>query len=167
MSEILCMPFHGMIVILMVSKQFGLKYVFASENYLLVGFTVLLTQTTHMEHSLDQAFNQHIDNNILVTGDFNININSNPSNRISRLIVSLNSEQLINSPTYFTERSSSLIDLMFIKQSTQILSSFVADPFVSAPILTLIDETTKAESDEENADLLNTYFSKQSTIDTQ
>ena len=130
MSEILCMPFHGMLVILLVSKQFVLKYVFASENYLLVGFTVLLTQTTHMEHSLDQAFNQHIDNNILVTGDFNININSNPSNRISRLIVSLNSEQLINSPTYFTERSSSLIDLMLIKHSTQIMSSFVADPFV-------------------------------------
>ena len=37
----------------------------------------------------------------------------------------------------------------------------------SAPILILIDETTKAESDEENTDLLNTYFSKQSTIDTQ
>lgn len=82
-----------------------------------------------MEHSLDQAFNQHIDN-ILVAGDFNININSNLSNRMSRLIDSLNSEQLINSPTHFTERSSSLIDLMFIKQSTQILSSFVADPFV-------------------------------------
>ena len=49
---------------------------------------------------------------------------------MSRLIDSLNSEQLINLPTHFTERSSSLIDLMFIKQSTQILSSFVADPFV-------------------------------------
>jgi len=33
----------------------------------------------------------------------------------------------------------------------------------SAPIPTLIDETTKAESDKENADLLNMYFSKQST----
>jgi len=32
---------------LMVSKQFGLTYMFVSENYLLVGFTVLLTQTTH------------------------------------------------------------------------------------------------------------------------
>ena len=39
MSEILCMPFHGMLVILLVSKQFVLKYVFASENYLLVGLT--------------------------------------------------------------------------------------------------------------------------------
>ena len=37
----------------------------------------------------------------------------------------------------------------------------------SAPIPTLIDETTNAESDKENADLLNTYFSKQSTIYTQ
>ena len=37
----------------------------------------------------------------------------------------------------------------------------------SAPILTLIDETTKAESDEEKADLLNTYSSKQSTIYTE
>ena len=49
---------------------------------------------------------------------------------MSRLIDSLNSEQLINSPTHFTKRSSSRIDLMFIKHSTQILSSFVADRFV-------------------------------------
>ena len=34
-----CMSFHGVIFKLMVSKQFGLKYMFVSENYLLVGFT--------------------------------------------------------------------------------------------------------------------------------
>ena len=44
------------------------------------------THWLNMEHSLDQAFNQHIDN-ILVAGDFNININSNRSNRKSRLIL--------------------------------------------------------------------------------
>ena len=87
------------------------------------------TQWLNMEHSLDQAFNQHIDN-ILVAGDFNININSNPSNRMCRLIDALNSEQLINSPTHYTEHSHSLIDLMFIKHSTQVISSFVTDPFV-------------------------------------
>lgn len=87
------------------------------------------TQWLNMEHSLDQAFNQHVDN-ILVAGDFNINISLNSSNKMCRLIDSLNSEQLINSPTHFTEHSSSLIDLMFIKHTNQVISSFVADPFV-------------------------------------
>ena len=50
------------------------------------------THWLNMEHSLDQAFNQHIDN-ILVAGDYNSNINSNPSNRMSWLIDPLNSEQ--------------------------------------------------------------------------
>ena len=95
------------------------------------------TQWLNMEHSLDQAFNQHIDN-ILVAGDYNSNINSNPSNRMSRLKDSLNSEQLINLPTHFTERSSSLIELMFIKQSTQILSQILLSQTLSGSTARLL-----------------------------
>jgi len=82
-----------------------------------------------MEHSLDQAFSGHYDN-ILVTGDFNTNIEASQSNKICRLINSYNATQLINSPTHITEHSQSLIDLMFVKHSRDVLSSFVADPFI-------------------------------------
>ena len=55
------------------------------------------TQWLNMEHSLDQAFSGHYDN-ILVTGDFNMNIEASQSNKICRLINSYNATQLINSP---------------------------------------------------------------------
>lgn len=87
------------------------------------------TQWTKMEHSLDQAFGGQYDN-ILVTGDFNIDTSASPSNKMSRLIASYNAEQLINSPTHITEHSSTLIDLMFVKHPHHIISSFVADPFI-------------------------------------
>ena len=45
-------------------------------------------------------------------------------------LLTYNAEQLINTPTHFTEHSSSLIDLMFIKNSQHVLSSFVSDPFI-------------------------------------
>jgi len=45
-------------------------------------------------------------------------------------MTSYNAEQLISSPTHITEHSSSLIDLIFVKNKNHILSSFVADPFI-------------------------------------
>ncbi len=51
-------------------------------------------------------------------------------NKISRLITSYNAEQLISSATHFTEHSCTLIDLMIVKHSHHIITSFVADPFV-------------------------------------
>ncbi len=84
---------------------------------------------TLLEESIDRAFNQTCDN-ILVAGDFNINVQHSVSNKIDRLIASYNAEQLINSPTHFTENSSSLIDLIFVKYTSHVISSFVADPFI-------------------------------------
>ncbi|KAH3772702.1 hypothetical protein DPMN_174045 [Dreissena polymorpha] len=43
---------------------------------------------------------------------------------------SYNTEQLITTPTQFTEHSSSLIDPVFMKNPSQLLSSYVTDPFV-------------------------------------
>ena len=79
------MSFHGMIFKLMGSKQLQV-----CQRKLPVGgiYRPPNSNNTHwlnMEHSLDQAFNQLIDN-ILVAGDFNININSNPYNRMSNLL---------------------------------------------------------------------------------
>ncbi len=84
---------------------------------------------TLLQESIDRAFNQVCDN-ILVTGDFNINVHNSTSNKISRLISSYNAEQLISTPTHYTEHSNSLIDLMFVKHTNQVITSFVADPFI-------------------------------------
>jgi uncharacterized membrane protein len=49
---------------------------------------------------------------------------------MTRLIDSYNAEQLITSPTHFTEHFSSLIDLIFIKYHQNVITSFVAEPFI-------------------------------------
>ncbi len=82
-----------------------------------------------LEESIDRAFNQTCDN-IIVAGDFNINVLNSNSNKMSRLITSYNAEQLISTPTHFTENSSSLIDLIFVKEVQHVITSFVADPFI-------------------------------------
>ncbi len=82
-----------------------------------------------MEESIDRVFDQVCDN-VLVAGDFNINVLNSDSNKISRLITSYNAEQLITSPTHYTEHSNSLIDLIFVKDTHHVITSFVADPFI-------------------------------------
>ncbi len=82
-----------------------------------------------LEESIDRAFNQ-VCENIIVAGDFNINVQQSNSNKMSRLITSYNAEQLISSPTHFTENSNSLIDLIFVKDTRHVTASFVADPFI-------------------------------------
>ena len=75
-----------------------------------------------LEQSIDQAFNTNCDT-LLVAGDFNVNIQPSSSNKVSRLISSYNAHQLINSPTHFTERSSSTIDLIFVKNPNHVITS--------------------------------------------
>jgi len=86
-------------------------------------------QWTLLEQSFDQAFSQRVDN-VFITGDFNINILKSPTNKITNLITSYNAEQLIDTPTHYTENSTSLIDLMIVKHKQHVLTSFVADPFI-------------------------------------
>lgn len=81
-----------------------------------------------IEHSIDQAFSVNCDN-IIVTGDFNINV-QHTSNKLSRLISSYNGHQLINSPTHFTETTSSTIDIIFVKSADNVIKGFVSDPFI-------------------------------------
>ncbi len=82
-----------------------------------------------LEESIDRAFNQSCEN-IIIAGDFNMNVQHSNTNKISRLITSYNAEQLISTPTHFTEYSSSLIDLIIVKDTRHIITSFVADPFI-------------------------------------
>ncbi len=81
-----------------------------------------------LEESIDRAFNQ-VCENIIVAGDFNINVLNSNTNKMSRLISSYNADQLISSPTHFTETSSSLIDLIFVKDTRHIITSFCSGPF--------------------------------------
>ncbi len=101
------------------------------------------TEWNLLEESIDRAFNQRVDN-ILVTGDFNIDILKGTPNKINRLTTSYSAEQLITTATHFTEHSSSLIDLMIVKHTNHVLTSFVADPFIPdlirfhCPIVTVL-----------------------------
>ena len=55
---------------------------------------------------------------------------SNNLNKLKELILEYNLNQLITDPTHFTETSSSLIDLILVRNQANILCSMVADPFV-------------------------------------
>ena len=55
---------------------------------------------------------------------------TNGNNKIKDLIQNYNLEQLINEDTHFTENSSSLIDLILVRNSSNILMSGVADSFI-------------------------------------
>ncbi|XP_053406441.1 uncharacterized protein LOC123527061 [Mercenaria mercenaria] len=83
---------------------------------------------TLLEESIDRA--HFHSNNVAITGDFNINVLNDQSNKISRLMSSYSSVQLISEPTHFTENSQSLIDLVFVNNPQHVISSFTADPFI-------------------------------------
>ena len=92
---------------------------------------------------IDRAYNTNIPD-IVITGDFNFNMRTNGNNKIKDLIQNYNLEQLINEDTHFTENSSSLIDLILVRNSSNILMSGVADSFIPdqirfhCPILVLL-----------------------------
>ena len=82
-----------------------------------------------IKESIDRAYNTNIVD-IIITGDFNFNMMSNNLNKLKELILEYNLNQLITDPTHFTETSSSLIDLILVRNQANILCSMVADPFV-------------------------------------
>ena len=84
---------------------------------------------TILSESIDRAYNTNIPD-IVITGDFNFNMRTNGNNKIKDLIQNYNLEQLINEDTHFTENSSSLIDLILVCNSSNILMSGVADSFI-------------------------------------
>ena len=87
-----------------------------------------------IEDSIGLAFDSNIQN-ILMTGDFNLDILKDNSNRkIRDLCQQFNFEQLINEPTHFTENSSSLIDLILTINRNNILISGVGEQFLEQNI---------------------------------
>ena len=79
--------------------------------------------------SVDRAYDTNI-TDIYILGDFNYNLSSNNRNKVTELIQTYNLHQLINVNTHFTEQSSSLIDLILVRNTAHVLTSGVLDPFI-------------------------------------
>ena len=85
---------------------------------------------TSIETSIGLAFDTTI-NDILIVGDFNFDIlKTNSSKKIQDICQHFNLQQLINTPTHFTEQSNSIIDLILTSNKNHILLSGVGDPFL-------------------------------------
>lgn len=82
-----------------------------------------------MEESIDRAFNTNIID-IFILGDFNYNLSRNSSNKMTEIIQEFSLKQLITESTHFTENSSSLTDLILVRNNTNVLTSGVADCFI-------------------------------------
>lgn len=82
-----------------------------------------------IDESIDRAFNTNTAD-IIVLGDFNYDMSKNSRNKMSTLIQEYNLKQVINESTHFTENSSSLIDLILVRNTSNVLSSAVLDCFL-------------------------------------
>ena len=82
-----------------------------------------------IEESIDKVFNTNIVD-IFILGDFNYNLLQNKDNKMTEIIQEFNLKQLITEATHFTEHSSSLIDLVMVRNTTNVLTSGVADCFI-------------------------------------
>lgn len=83
-----------------------------------------------IEDSISLAFDTNIQD-ILITGDFNLDISKQASNKkISDICQHFNLKQLILEPTHYTETSSSVIDLFLISNKNHVLLSGVGEPFL-------------------------------------
>ena len=85
---------------------------------------------SYFEQSIELALNTNID--IILTGDFNINqLNNNPNDKIGCLLTQFSLHQIITEPTYITEHSSSLLDLIIVSNPFSILYSEVGPPLLN------------------------------------
>ena len=83
-----------------------------------------------IKESVDRAYNTNLAD-IIITGDFNIDMSQNNNNKMTDLLLEYNLNQLITEPTHFTE-TSSLIDLILVRNNNNnVLNSGVADPFMA------------------------------------
>ena len=83
-----------------------------------------------MEDSIHLAVDTGI-NDIIITGDFNINMyNSQSATKINEFCNQFSLTQVVNEPTHFTEHSPSLIDLMLVSNPNYVILNGVGDPFL-------------------------------------
>ena len=81
-----------------------------------------------IKESIDKAHNTNTVD-IIITGDFTFDI-SKPQNKISEPTHQFNLPQLIVEPTHCTETSSSIIDIILVSNTTNVVCSKIADSFI-------------------------------------
>ena len=87
-----------------------------------------------IEDSINLAVDSGV-NDIIITGDFNLNMqNVQSARKITSLCEQLSLVQSIEGPTHFTETSSSLIDLLLVNNKEHLILSGVGDPFLHQDI---------------------------------
>lgn len=77
-------------------------------------------------YSMEKAKDTNI-SNIIITGDFNDNLNNLRTSKINDIIKDLGMTQLITDPTHFTENSETLLDLLIVNNIENIVFSGVGD----------------------------------------
>jgi endonuclease/exonuclease/phosphatase family metal-dependent hydrolase len=102
-----------------------------------------------LEQSIDLALNSN--HAIIITGDFNINQLDNNTTKTDNLLAQFSFHQLITEPTYVTERSSSLLDLVLVNNPHSILYSEVGPPLLDQnryhmPIIGVLNHPIKSHS---------------------
>ena len=89
-----------------------------------------LNYNSTMEDSIHLAVDTGI-NDIIITGDFNLNMfNSQSARKINGLYYQFSLTQVVNEPSHFTEHSSSLTDLMLVSNPNHVILNGVGDPFL-------------------------------------
>ena len=87
-----------------------------------------------IEDSINLAVDSDV-NDIIITGDFNLNMqNVQSARKIISLCEQLSLVQSIEEPTHFTKTSSSLIDLLLVNNKEHLILSGVDDPFLHQDI---------------------------------
>ena len=92
------------------------------------------TILTHIENSIDLARDTDI-SQIIILGHFNRDINKTSScNKINSICQQYKLRRMITEQTHFTERSSSLIDIILVSNPSSSILSGVGDLFLNQEI---------------------------------
>ena len=86
-----------------------------------------------IEERIDRAYNTNIVD-MFALGDFNFDMSQNSSNKMTELIQVYDLKQLIQEPTHYTENSSSVIDLILVRNISNVLTSCMTDCFLPEQI---------------------------------
>ena len=83
-----------------------------------------------IHESIDRAKSTNVQD-IVILGDLNNDLLvNNRSKKLQNLMQTYNLKQLIDESTHFTESSSSLIDVILVNKTNNVLASAVCDPFI-------------------------------------
>ena len=82
-----------------------------------------------IEATFDNMSNSPV-KELIILGDFNCDMISSGTNKITYLASSYNHTQMIDEPTHYTKHSSSTIDLVLVNKPENVSYSGVSSPFI-------------------------------------